>query len=177
MGSLFLSSKFNELHLVYRLSSVMLLCFALAYILYSYMFLAIFAQYQNSVSLSEQVRNETQELLDVHQNGIKVYSRQLVRGDMTIELLNQLFSKFSSVKVNSFEKFDTIRLGELFEHKIKISFEATYMQTLTMLKSIENFGSLVFWESIEYDATQYSKSKVVLVIGTLSKSKDWISVE
>lgn len=64
----------------------------------------------------------------------------------------------------------------LHRHGFEIEFAGGYMATLHYLEALEGLPWRFFWDSVDYEVTDYPSSVVRLKLHTLSFSEDWIGV-
>ncbi len=64
----------------------------------------------------------------------------------------------------------------VFRHGLRMVFEGDYLETVRYLRSLENLESSFFWQSLNYEVTQWPVSRITLDIFTLSTQQEWIGV-
>ncbi len=64
----------------------------------------------------------------------------------------------------------------VFRHGLRMVFEGDYLETIRYLRSLENLESSFFWQSLNYEVTQWPVSRITLDIFTLSTQQEWIGV-
>lgn len=64
----------------------------------------------------------------------------------------------------------------IYKHAFEIELEATYGSTLSYLKRLDGLPWQLFWQSLEYEGTEYPKGRLKIKIYTLSTSKEVLGV-
>lgn len=65
---------------------------------------------------------------------------------------------------------------QIYRHGFSIQFRGNYLATLAYLKALEEQQGQFFWDSIEYNASEYPAGVVTINLYTLSLSEGWIGV-
>ncbi len=64
----------------------------------------------------------------------------------------------------------------VYRHGLRMVFEGDYLETIRYLRSLENLESSFFWQSLNYEVSQWPVSTITLDIFTLSTRQEWIGV-
>ena len=64
----------------------------------------------------------------------------------------------------------------VYRHGLRMVFEGDYLETIRYLRSLENLESSFFWQSLNYEVSQWPVSRITLDIFTLSTQQEWIGV-
>ena len=64
----------------------------------------------------------------------------------------------------------------IYRHDFTIDFEGDYLSTLEYIRSVEQLGWRVFWDSVSIDSSEYPRSRVTVSVYTLSLEEGWIGV-
>lgn len=64
----------------------------------------------------------------------------------------------------------------IFRHGLLIEVKGSYMDTLSLLTSLEQLKWKLYWDLIEFKTEKYPDAKVVIKVYTLSLNKRWIGV-
>ena len=64
----------------------------------------------------------------------------------------------------------------VYRHGFAIEFEGDYLSTLKYLQSLEEIPWAFFWDGVSLQVESYPRSKVKLMLHTLSLSERWIGV-
>lgn len=67
-------------------------------------------------------------------------------------------------------------LGNAYKHGLMIVFEGSYAATLNFMKEIESLEWGFFWETLDYEVTEYPTARAALTLYTLSLDENWIGV-
>ncbi|MFK7865576.1 MAG: hypothetical protein AB8B95_15275 [Pseudohongiellaceae bacterium] len=68
------------------------------------------------------------------------------------------------------------RAGQVYEHGLTIEFEGDFFNTLRYLRFLEEISGSFFWDSVEFDQTEWPNAIVTLKIHTLSTEEGFIGV-
>jgi len=63
-----------------------------------------------------------------------------------------------------------------YKHGLTITLEGDYLSALAYMRELESLEWGFFWETIEYEVTEYPKGTVAITLYTLSLGKEWIGV-
>ena len=64
----------------------------------------------------------------------------------------------------------------IYKHAFEIELESTFASTLAYLKRLDSLPWQLFWQSLQYESTQYPKGRLKIKIYTLSTSKEVLGV-
>ena len=140
----------------------------------------------------------------VMQKRIDQLTQALVAPKQMINLLEQVLTQDKQLKLISLnnlpeqamniegktlaEKYnpneDMASIGEkldaeealIYKHTFEIELESTYTSTVSYLKRLDNLPWQLFWQSLQYESTQYPKGSLKIKIYTLSTSKEVLGV-
>ncbi len=65
---------------------------------------------------------------------------------------------------------------QVFKHGIHLVFEGSFLDTVYYLRSLEQLDSNFFWESLEFNLTEYPKATITLDIYTYSTERGFLGV-
>ncbi|WP_168195232.1 MSHA biogenesis protein MshJ [Shewanella sp. SNU WT4] len=113
-------------------------------------------------------------------------SHNIVPANHMPKLLSGLLSKTKGLEVTSFNSLTPKPLLvleddhgtnlNLYNHGVEIKFKGDYFAVLNFVKAVEALPDKLYWQRLDYDATNYPKAEVILEFYTLSINKDFISV-
>ncbi len=63
-----------------------------------------------------------------------------------------------------------------YKHGLTITLEGDYLSALAYMRELESLEWGFFWETIEYEVTEYPRGTVAITLYTLSLGKEWIGV-
>src|SRR5690348_11544121 len=61
-------------------------------------------------------------------------------------------------------------------HSVQLVLQGRYLDVLTYLQALEGLSWHFYWQSIVLDATHYPTTRVTVTLGTVSMSREWISL-
>jgi len=74
------------------------------------------------------------------------------------------------------QKQESHRGSEIYRHGLQLEFEGTYLATLAYLKALQNLPLNFYWDAVRLQVEKYPRSKVTIVVHTLSLTEGWIGV-
>ncbi|QGX38642.1 type II secretion system protein M [Permianibacter aggregans] len=135
---------------------------------------------QNDVAI---VASLEQKLADIQQRMTQLGNRMVAPSEM-VELLQQLLSKESGMRVVALEKLPLERDNngepngqpdsQLFRHRLRLTLYGNYLENLRYLQRMEALPWQVFWDRLHYRVEQYPNAYVTIEIATLADNKEWI---
>lgn len=66
------------------------------------------------------------------------------------------------------------RLAMIYRHAVRLEFRGRYFDIVEYLKSLEALPWKVYWGEIALEAERYPRSRVTLVVHTLSRNPGWM---
>jgi MSHA biogenesis protein MshJ len=63
-----------------------------------------------------------------------------------------------------------------YKHGLTITLEGDYLSALAYMRELESLEWGFFWETVEYEVTEYPRGTVAITLYTLSLGKEWIGV-
>lgn len=63
---------------------------------------------------------------------------------------------------------------QMYRHPLELSFEGNYTDTQAFIKQLEDMPQKVNFERFVFEVDKYPKSKVTLIVSTLSLNRKWI---
>lgn len=122
---------------------------------------------------------------------------QLVSPRQMPGLLKDIFEKSKTLELLALEKhkvkpaFETVnaegaaanstdnsgannRSINFYRHDFTVTLEGRYFELLESLKTLEQMKLKIYWESLDYQVTNYPNAEIKLTIYTFSYDKDWI---
>lgn len=63
-----------------------------------------------------------------------------------------------------------------YKHGLTITLEGDYLSALAYMRELESLEWGFFWETIDYEVTEYPRGTVAITLYTLSLGKEWIGV-
>jgi MSHA biogenesis protein MshJ len=61
-------------------------------------------------------------------------------------------------------------------HSVQLVLQGRYLDVLAYLEALEGLSWHFYWQSIALDATHYPTTRVTVILGTVSMSRDWIDL-
>ena len=71
---------------------------------------------------------------------------------------------------------DAARVASVFRHGVEIRLRGGYLSTLRYLEALEALPWRFFWDSLEYEVTEYPIAEITFILHTLSSEESWIGV-
>lgn len=65
---------------------------------------------------------------------------------------------------------------EVFRHGLRMEFNGSFLDTVALLRSLEQLDSNFFWEALDFSVTAHPNAKITLEVYTLSTERSWIGV-
>lgn len=123
------------------------------------------------------------ELLDAELSALTV---DLVAADQMLPVLQSLLAKsrdLSLISLTSIASEPVLELQQqqesgvgMFRHGIALEVSGSFFDVYRLVESIEASQWRFYWQSFDYQVTDYPKAKVRIVLYTLSTSEDYIRV-
>jgi len=63
-----------------------------------------------------------------------------------------------------------------YKHGLTITLEGDYLSALAYMRELESLEWGFFWETVEYEVTEYPRGRVAITLYTMSLGKEWIGV-
>ena len=67
-------------------------------------------------------------------------------------------------------------VASVFRHGVEIRLRGGYLSTLRYLEAVEALPWRFFWDSLEYEVTEYPLADITFIVHTLSTEESWIGV-
>ena len=64
----------------------------------------------------------------------------------------------------------------IYKHGLRLEFEGDYLSALDYLKQIEKLPWVLYWDELELTTDNYPRTRIVVVVHTLSLNEGWIGV-
>ncbi len=64
----------------------------------------------------------------------------------------------------------------VYRHRLQLTLTGGYLDAVQYLRAMQQLPWRFFWDSIEVDAGDYPRSRIVITVSTLSLSEGWIGV-
>ena len=71
---------------------------------------------------------------------------------------------------------DVDAFDNAYKHGLTITLEGDYLSALAYMRELESLEWGFFWETVEYEVTEYPRGTVAITLYTLSLGKEWIGV-
>lgn len=158
-------------------------------------------QIQNTLATQHQDPNEIlrkelvvlSEEADRLQGQISLLTQALVAPKQMVKLLESVLTQDKQLKLislinlpeqgmNVYEESrkenesDDETDSLIYKHGFEIELEATYDSSIAYLKRLDKLPWQLFWQTLEYESTQYPKGRLKIRIYTLSMSKAVLGV-
>lgn len=65
---------------------------------------------------------------------------------------------------------------QVFRHGLRMVFSGSFLETVRLLRSLEQLDSNFFWESLDFSVTAHPNASITLDVYTLSTERGWIGV-
>lgn len=122
------------------------------------------------ISLLENVLTQDKQLKLISLNNLPEQGMNM--GEVNHEERSENISKEISRENVSVNKPDHL----IYQHAFEIELEATYDSSIAYLKRLDELPWQLFWQTLEYESTQYPKGRLKIRIYTLSMSKAVLGV-
>jgi MSHA biogenesis protein MshJ len=121
------------------------------------------------INLLEQVLTQDKQLKLISLNNLPE-KKMNIEGDALTEK-----SDFKKSILAAGKKTDSEE-ALIYKHTFEIELESTYPSTVSYLKRLDNLPWQLFWQSLQYESTEYPKGSLKIKIYTLSTSKEVLGV-
>lgn len=135
------------------------------------------------------LNNEAERL----QGQISLLTQALVAPKQMVSLLEQVLTQDKQIKLISLSNLpeEGMSIGEskvedelvgtepdslIYQHAFEIELETTYVSSVAYLKRLDDLPWQLFWQTLEYESTEYPKGRLKIKIYTLSMSKAVLGV-
>jgi MSHA biogenesis protein MshJ len=122
------------------------------------------------ISLLENVLTQDKQLKLISLNNVP--EKGLNIGEINHEERSKSIRKVTSEENAEESKPDHL----IYQHAFEIELEATYGSSIAYLKRLDELPWQLFWQTLEYESTQYPKGRLKIRIYTLSMSKAVLGV-
>lgn len=140
-------------------------------------------------NIKKQIDSVTQRLSAIDKSFAEQLNQLVLPKAMPV-LLQEVFNEAEGLKVISVKSIAPEELfadiqnesqqnqdeDKIYRHGIELVFDGDYFATRDFLLAAEQLGWKIYWQSLNYQVTEYPKAKTTLSLFTLSTSEAFISV-